>query len=123
MKKKTAILLAGLLLLTFKGVAQYTTIYPDIPRIDIHSHPHYINYYPGSGTKTTKSHPSLPTNPDYSTISNYLALHDQLLKNNKIDLSMWVSLGGDKGIDTVTSVSKGRIMTCISDYVPQRGLT
>ena len=39
---------------------------------------------------------------------------------------MWINLssrsGGYSAIDTITEVSKGRIMTCISDYYPENGL-
>jgi hypothetical protein len=79
----------------------YITKYPDIPRIDVHTH---------VGT-------------DYPGIRNYLDLRDLMISDHKIDLAMKINLGGETGIDTINEVSKGRIMTCISDYSPQRGLT
>jgi hypothetical protein len=123
MKKTAILLLAGLFLLVKSGSSQYVTSYPDIPRIDVHSHPHNILYHEGLGTKTSAEKPALPTSPNYQTICNYLSMSDTLRKVYKINLAMWISLGGEKGIDSVNIVSRNRMMTCISDYAPQRGLT
>ena len=60
---------------------------------------------------------------NYPAIGAYLAFQDQMLSERKIDMAMWINLGGETAIDSITEVSKGRIMTCISDYSPQRGLT
>jgi predicted TIM-barrel fold metal-dependent hydrolase len=35
---------------------------------------------------------------------------------------MWINLGGDMGIDTIDNISKGRMMTTISDYVLRKEL-
>lgn len=123
MKKTDLLIIAGIILLPISGSSQYITIYPDIPRIDVHAHPHNIHYHEGLGTKTSAEKPALPTSPNYSTIINYLAMADTLQTVNKIDLAMWINLGGEKGIDSVNLVSKNRMMTCISDYAPQRGLS
>ncbi len=83
--------------------AQYITKYPEIPRIDVHTH--VGNDYPG--------------------IAAYLAFRDQMLKERRTDVAMWVNLGqkGESAIDTITKASKGRIMTGIVDFRPQHGLT
>ena len=95
MKSLTLSVILGLILLSFPVQAQYITKYPEIPRIDVHSH--IGNNYPSIGA--------------------YLAFHDQMLAERKIDLAMWINLGkkGETAIDTITDVSKGRIMTCIND--------
>jgi hypothetical protein len=103
---KTFSAIPGLILISITGFSQYVTKYPEIPRIDVHTH--ISNNYPG--------------------IVNCLAMRDSLIAINKIDVAMWINLCGESGegetaIDTITEVSKGRIMTCISDYTPQRGLT
>lgn len=83
------------------GFSQFVTQYPDIPRIDVHTH----------------------TDNNYQGIKNYLALREAMLSNNKIDLAMLINLNGEQAIDTIFEVSKGRIVTCINDYQPNRGLS
>ena len=104
MKTAFISLLIFSVMLTGTGKAQYITKYPDIPRIDVHAH----------------------ISNNYATIDNYLIMRDSLLLNRRIDLAMWINLGGgnkgEAGIDTVTKASKGRIMTAISDYTPHKGL-
>lgn len=107
--------------ISFKGLSQYTTLYPEIPRVDVHSHAHDIIYTQKPGQKTARK-PTFSLSPNYTTIFNFLEMRELLKKNNMIDLAMWINLGGDQGIDTVNEVSKGRMMTCISDYVLKRGL-
>lgn len=105
MKTLSAIL--SLILISFSGLSQFVTKYPEIPRIDVHTH--ISNSYPG--------------------IVNYLAMRDSLIAKDKIDVAMWINLGkggaerGERAIDTITEVSKGRIMSCIFDFTPHRGLT
>jgi hypothetical protein len=122
MKKSAPFLIASLLLISLNGLSQYTTIYPDIPRIDVHVHAHNVIYNDKSEPRTSKSQPTFAIYPDYPTIINYLALRDLMIKDYRTDLAMCINLGGDIGIDTINEVSKGRIMTCISDYVLKRGL-
>lgn len=100
---RTRLCIICLVILPVSGLAQSTqyTIYPDIPRIDVHTHVYN----------------------DYKSIVNYLEMRDLLISGHKIDLAMWISLGGESSIDSINEVSKGRIMTCISDYAPHRGLT
>lgn len=93
------------LLLSITGFSQYVTKYPEIPRIDVHTH--ITNNYPG--------------------IETYLAMRDSMIAKFNIDVPMWIDLcssnGGETGIDTITKVSNNRIMTCIADFAPQKGLT
>jgi hypothetical protein len=100
---KTISSFLSLIMLSFTGFSQYITKYPDIPRIDVHTH--VSNSYPG--------------------IENYLSMRDTLLAKNKMDVAMWINLcsreGGETGIDTITRVSRGRVATCISDFTPHRG--
>jgi len=89
------------MIIPFMGYSQYVSQYTDIPRIDVHTHTG--NYYPG--------------------IRNYLTLREAMLSQNKIDLAMLINLDAEQAIDSISEVSKGRIMTCISDFKPNRGLT
>jgi hypothetical protein len=98
---KTTLIILGTILLPVLSFSQFITQYPEIPRIDVHTHVHN----------------------NYNGISNYLALRDKLLKDHRIDIAMWINLGGDAAIDSVNTASGGRIMTSISDYAPHRGLT
>jgi hypothetical protein len=95
------LLISILALVSFAGTAQFVTKYPDIPRIDVHVH----------------------INNDYAGIKNYLVLRETMLNKSKIDLAMLINLGGEEAIDTISEHSGNRIMTCISDYRPFRGLT
>ena len=114
MTKLTKVFVFFLLLTPLNVFAQYITKYPDIPRIDVHAHPHQFS--------TDESAP-VTTWADIRTVENYLVLSDILREVNRIDLAMWVSLGGDKDIDSIDIASKHRVVTCISDFSPQRGLS
>lgn len=120
MKKSAPFLVAALLLISLNGMSQYTTIYPDIPRIDVHVHAHKIIY--NEEPRTPSSQPTFIIYPDYGTIINYLTMRDLMIKEYRTDLAMCINLGGDIGIDTINEVSKGRMMTCISDYVLKKEL-
>ena len=109
-----SIILIFLIFVPLSIQAQYITKYPDIPRIDVHAHPHSFS--------TDESLP-VTTWADIESIENYLALRDKLMSVNHIDLAMWISLGGDKDINSITLASKDRVLTCISDFSPQRGLS
>jgi len=84
--------------------AQVKTQYPDIPRIDVHTHA--ANNYEG--------------------IKKYLELRELLSNQYSIDLAMWINLGGGKSpirnTDSVSLVSKNRMLCTISDYDPFHGL-
>lgn len=122
MKKPSLAIIIIYLLYSEAGYSQYTTLYPDIPRIDVHSHPHFIPNNESTGTRNSAGKPIIHS-PDYEAIANYLSLSDTLRSRYGIDLAMWISLGGESGLDSINTVSKYRMMTCISDYAPQRGLT
>jgi hypothetical protein len=83
------------------GFSQFVSEYSEIPRIDVHTH----------------------INNDYEGILNYLEMRNVMLSENNIDLAMLINLGGEEAIDTIDKVSNGRIVTCISDYNPFKGLT
>ncbi len=85
-------------------MAEMVTAYPDIPRIDVHTH----------------------LCEDPAAIANYLEVRDLLQKEHQVDLALWIDLGlGKKPIQDHNAVfekSKGRVLCCISDYFPHRGL-
>jgi hypothetical protein len=105
MKQVSLIALFGLILLALPARSQYVTKYPEIPRIDVHTHP--ANHY--------------------DVIRSFLAGRELLLSECKADVAMWINLGsisgGETAIDTINEVSHGRIASCISDYTPHKGLT
>jgi predicted TIM-barrel fold metal-dependent hydrolase len=84
--------------------AQDTTLYPEIPRIDVHTH----------------------VASDLKAIENYLKLRDQIKEKHHIEFAMWINLGkGDKEITNlseVLSTAQGRMLACISDYSSHDGL-
>ena len=84
--------------------AQDVTLYPDIPRIDVHCH----------------------IGSDTQAIQNFLKLRDQIKAEHDVDFAMWINLGkGDEEINTISDIttdSKGRIVVCISDYSSHDGL-
>jgi predicted TIM-barrel fold metal-dependent hydrolase len=84
--------------------SQNVTLYPDIPRIDVHTH----------------------VGNDLQAIGNYLKLRDQINDKHHIEFAMWINLGvRDKEIDNLSEVmttSQGRMLSCISDYVAHDGL-
>lgn len=98
---KNILVVIYLIIIPVAGYSQYVSKYADIPRIDVHTH----------------------VNNNYQGIGNYLALRETMLSDNKIDLAMLINLNGEQAIDTIFKTSRGRILTCISDYQPQKGLT
>jgi hypothetical protein len=84
--------------------AQTGTLYPDIPRVDVHTH----------------------AGGDYNTILNYLNLRDILLHEYEIDLAMWVNLSSTRNpitsVDSVALISEGRMLCAFADYAAARGL-
>jgi hypothetical protein len=84
--------------------AQDTQLYPEIPRIDVHTH----------------------VASDLKAIENYLKLRDQIKEKHHIEFAMWINLGkGDKEITNlseVLSTAQGRMLACISDYSSHDGL-
>ncbi len=84
--------------------AQEATLYPDIPRIDVHTH----------------------VSNDLAAIANYLKLRDQINESHNIDFAMWINLGDSKNeitnLPEVLDAAKGRMLVCISDYSAHDGL-
>jgi hypothetical protein len=84
--------------------SQDITLYPDIPRIDVHTH----------------------VGNDLEAIGNYLQLRDQIKEKHQVEFAMWINLGvRDIEIDNlseVMSAAQGRMLVCISDYVAHDGL-
>jgi len=80
------------------------TAYPDIPRIDVHAH----------------------IGGDAETMAAYLRMREASIEKHRIDLAMWIDLGGGKvpGIDLkgVETASAGRVLCCIYDYSTHTGL-
>ena len=84
---------------------QFKTNYPDIPRIDVHSH----------------------VANDLDGIANYLVLGDKLRERNGIDLALWINLGNGRqsieDIEEVKTASEGRMLCGIADYKAHDGLS
>jgi len=84
--------------------AEGKTAYPDMPRIDVHTH----------------------AGGDAKAVANYLGLRGHLKATHDVDLAMWINLG-DRNHPIadpadVQETSKGRILSCISDYSSHDGL-
>lgn len=86
---------------TVLGYSQYKTQYPDIPRIDVHTH----------------------IGNDFKSVASYLNMRDAMLSSNGIDLALMINLDDEQAIDSLSDASNGRIMTAINDFTPQKGLT
>jgi len=101
---KTNLIFVFLVLCISQIFAQTKTKYPDIPRIDVHTH----------------------VANDYAGIEKYLELRNLMLSEYSSDLAMWINLGGGdspiRNTDSVSLISKNRILCTISDYDPFHGL-
>ncbi|NQU52648.1 MAG: amidohydrolase family protein [Bacteroidetes bacterium] len=101
---KITLTISFALLFVCSVFAQNKTQYPDIPRIDVHTH--VANNYGG--------------------IEKYLELRNLLLKEYSADLSMWINLGGGKNpirnLDSINLVSENRMLCAFSDFDPFHGL-
>lgn len=84
--------------------SQFRSSYPDIPRIDVHTH----------------------LADDSAAIVNYLELGELMKKQHAIDLAMWINLGSrDTPIPDMEKAQKlgqGRILCAIADYSAHDGL-
>ena len=84
--------------------SQFRSAYPDIPRIDVHTH---------IGTDT-------------KVIDNYLDLRKLMLEDNDIDMALWINLGNrDNPVENpaeIIKASKGHMLSGISDYSAHDGL-
>ncbi len=84
--------------------AQTFSKYPDIPRIDVHTH----------------------ASQEAEVIRRYLELREIMLETHHVDLAMWINLG-DKGapvldIQKVDEASEKRMVCTIADYRAHDGL-
>lgn len=100
-------MLTGLFLFTPPGAQaaeNERTQYPDIPRIDVHTH----------------------AADDPANIKNYLAVRESLLCSSGIDLAFWINLENAKTPITdpapVTRAAQGRMLCAYGDYSPHKGL-
>ena len=84
--------------------SQQLTSYPDIPRVDVHTH----------------------AGGDYKAIQKYLDLREVLLTDYSCDLAMWINLSDKRhpvtNVDSVLLVSQGRMLSAYGDYEAARGL-
>jgi len=84
--------------------SQEVTMYPDIPRIDVHTH----------------------TGNDLVAIKNYLTLRDQIMEKHQIEYAMWINLGNSNqeitDLSAILETARGRMLSCISDYSAHDGL-
>lgn len=84
--------------------AQAQTKYPDIPRIDVHTHP----------------------SNDYVALDNYIKLRDVLKKDYAVDYAFWINLSNRNkpiyNLDSVLLMSQNRSLACFGDYESHTGL-
>ena len=101
---RTKLIVIIILFFSLNISAQIKSKYPDIPRIDVHTH----------------------VANDYSGIEKYLELRNLMADEYLTDLAMWINLGGGnkeiRNTDSISMVSKNRILCTISDYDPFHGL-
>ena len=94
----------GLLsIFAFNVYSQDRSKYPDIPRIDVHTH---------AGSKVIN-------------IKNYLRIRETVKNEYYADVAMWINLGTnnnpDPDIEVVNKASSNRMLCAFSDYSPMRG--
>jgi hypothetical protein len=95
---KKIIFLSLLPLLTY---AQFTTRYPDIPRIDVHTH---------CNDSTGKS------------FTKYLHLRDSVKLSMNVDIAMWINLT-QNDVQMALQKTEGRMLSAFSTYRPaQNGI-
>jgi hypothetical protein len=101
---KNALTLVLSLFCVFNAGSQTSATYPDIPRIDVHTH----------------------VSDDYQAIEKYLELREVLQADHSIDLAMWINLGDRNkpigNIDSVLIASEHRMLCAFGDYEAARGL-
>lgn len=102
--KFNSITLFLLLIFSTSVFSQYKSSYPDIPRIDVHSH----------------------VSNDMTGIANYLDMREILLDSHDIDLAIWINLGDRnspiENIESVMAAGQGRLLCGIADYAAHDGL-
>lgn len=91
-------------LFSLPSLAQFRSAYPDIPRIDVHTH----------------------VANDSMGILNYLELRQLLKEKHTLDLAMWINLGDRDALITdinwVMNLGHGRLLCAIADYAAHDGL-
>ncbi|GEO23449.1 hypothetical protein CQA01_39830 [Cyclobacterium qasimii] len=84
---------------------QFKSNYPDIPRVDVHSH----------------------VAGDLNGIANYLEIGAVLREKNDIDLALWINLGNKNeplvNIEEVEKAGQGRMLCGIADFKAHDGLS
>jgi len=92
-----------LTLLVSQLFSQMKTNYPDIPRIDVHTH----------------------AGNDYEAIQKYLDVRDVLQSDYSTDLAMWINLSDKRNpitnVDSVFLASQNRMLCAYGDYEAARG--
>lgn len=100
----TMLAITGWMLVAAPATAGEQTRYPDIPRIDVHTHI----------TSNTQG------------IANHLGMRELLKQKHGDELALWINLGSrtDNHPDPVQVArdSKDRMLCCIADFDPHRGL-
>ncbi len=80
------------------------TQYPDIPRIDVHTH----------------------VGEDSEAIANYLNMRELMKEKYEADMALWINLGNRDcpvpDLIAVEQAGKGRFLCCISDFSAHDGL-
>jgi len=93
-----------LLIFSIPSVGQFSSTYPDIPRIDVHTH----------------------VADDSVGILNYLELRQLLKEKHTLDLAMWINLGDRDALITdinrVMNIGQDRMLCAIADYAAHDGL-
>jgi len=101
---KATLIFCILTLLVSQLQSQIKTAYPDIPRIDVHTH----------------------AGNDYGAIQKYLDLREILLSEYSTDLTMWINLSVKNNpitnTDSVFLISQNRMLCAFGDYEAARGL-
>jgi len=89
---------------SISAISQFRSGYPDIPRIDVHSH----------------------VADDLTAIANYMDMRNILLDTYNIDLAMWINLGDRnvpiESLEATLAAGQGRLLCTISDYAAHDGL-
>lgn len=99
--RKYVFLLVVVLCLKVDAQSTFRTLYPEIPRIDAHTH----------------------AGADIGTICNYMRISEQLSNIHKVDLMHWINLDNRHApiqcIDSVKSLSDGKMSFVYGNYNPE----
>lgn len=104
MKQLILSLFASYALFLSPAFSEDVTQYPDIPRIDVHTH----------------------ITSDVAAIENFHSLRNALKDAHQIDLALWLNLGGGSDAmennEEAMAAGNGRMLCAISDYSSHDGL-